>query len=54
MKIIAEAELAAVVGPEDGEDVVERAERTIMSWILDHFDDCRVGDRIIIIRDLNA
>ena len=50
MKILASAVLACCVSPDDGDEVVERAEASLLRWIEAHMEDCRIGDEILIIR----
>ena len=50
VKIIASAVLACIVAPDDGDDVVERAEDSMRRWIEAHMADCQIGDEIMIVR----
>ncbi len=50
MKILASAVLAWVVSPDDGDEVVELAEDSLLRWIEAHMEDCRIGDEILIVR----
>jgi len=50
MRVVAHAQIAAVVSPDDGEDLVELSVSQIEQWLLRAHTEMAVGDEILIVR----